>query len=71
MVGLPIDSLIAGDFTPVDRSKLGDGRRIYTFRTPDRYFLCLSTDDKGAITGWSSTLPGLERPLRAPSQSAQ
>jgi hypothetical protein len=71
MVGLPIDSLIADDFTPVDKVKLGDGTRIYTFRTPDQYFLCLSTDEKGAITGWGSTLPGLERPLRSPSKSAK
>jgi hypothetical protein len=71
MVGLPIDSLIADDFTPLDRVKLGDGGRIYTFRTPDLYFLCLSTDEKGAITGWGSTLPGLDRPLRSPSKSAR
>lgn len=71
MVGLPIDSLIAGDFTPLDKVKLGDGTRLYTFRTPEQYFLCLSTDEKGAITGWGSTLPGLERPLRAPTKSAK
>lgn len=68
MAGLPIDSLIDDGFTPVDRAKLPDGGRIYTFRTPEGYFLCLGTDADGIIRAWSTNLPGLERPLR--SQSA-
>jgi hypothetical protein len=65
MIGLPIDSLIGESFNPIDSAKLRDGRRIYTFRTPDDYFLSLGTDPNGIITGWSSDVPGLARPLRA------
>lgn len=64
MTGLPIDSLIGDGFTPVDRAKLPGGGRIYTFRTPERYFLSLGTDGDGVIRAWSTNLPGLERPLR-------
>ena len=38
MVGLPIDSLIGDEFRPIDSMKFKDGRRIYTFRTPEDYF---------------------------------
>jgi hypothetical protein len=68
MVGLPIDSLLGDGFRPIDSSKLAGGGRIYTFRTPDEYFLSLGTDSRGVITGWSTDLPGLERPLRMPPQ---
>ena len=66
MIGLPIDSFTGESFNPIDTAKLRDGKRIYTFRTPDDYFLSLGTDPNGVITGWSSDVPGIARPLRAP-----
>ena len=69
MVGLPIDSLIGDEFRPIDSTKFKDGRRIYTFRTPEDYFLSLGTDANGVVTGWSSDIPGIARPLRPTSQA--
>jgi hypothetical protein len=38
---------------------------LYTFRTPDGYYLALRVDPDGRVADWSATVPGIARPLHA------